>query len=170
MSSELGRFSVFLNAHFSGEICPIYLIHELAFLTGRTYRTGCYLTIVVDISQLEARLPMVLRIKNRLERTPSRPSHGPTARKSHHRSKLQEITAGLAISEQITSPFSAIGAALALEHAFGSCHLDPVGAEGNGCECCRFTVDDDMIMIDVTEMSQKTPRGPSGDMLVSDSF
>jgi len=41
--------------------------------------------------------------------------------KSHHRSKLQEITAGLAISEQITSPFSAIGAALALEHAFGSC-------------------------------------------------
>ena len=84
---------------------------------------------------------------------------------------MQEITAGLAISEQITSPFSAIGAALALEHAFGSCHLDRVGAEGNhGCECCRFTVDNDMIMIDVTEMSQKTPRGPSGDMLVSDSF
>lgn len=41
--------------------------------------------------------------------------------KSHHRFKLQEITAGLAISEQITSPFSAIGAALALQHAFGSC-------------------------------------------------
>ena len=59
---------------------------------------------------LGVELPMVLRI--------------PEARKSHHRSKLQEITAGLAISEQITSPFSAIGAALALEHAFGSCHLD----------------------------------------------
>jgi len=41
--------------------------------------------------------------------------------KSHHKSKLQEITAGLAISEQITSPFSAIGASLALQQAVPAC-------------------------------------------------
>lgn len=39
-------------------------------------------------------------------------------RKSHHKSKLQEITAGLAISEQISSPFSAVGAAMSLKRAF----------------------------------------------------
>eukprot|EP00439_Symbiodinium_sp_Y106_P061009 s3647_g9.t1 len=38
--------------------------------------------------------------------------------KAHHKSKLQEITAGLAISEQIASPFSAVGASLAVKHAF----------------------------------------------------
>jgi len=52
--------------------------------------------------------------------------------KSHHKSKLQEITAGLAISEQITSPFSAVGAALALETVFdglasGSGNSEPRG-------------------------------------------
>ncbi|CAJ1337186.1 unnamed protein product [Effrenium voratum] len=45
--------------------------------------------------------------------------------KSHHKSKLQEITAGLAISEQITSPFSAVGAALALQHAFSEGEATP---------------------------------------------
>ncbi|CAE7338294.1 CPK12 [Symbiodinium pilosum] len=38
--------------------------------------------------------------------------------KAHHKSKLQEITAGLAISEQIASPFSAVGAALAVKRSF----------------------------------------------------
>lgn len=46
--------------------------------------------------------------------------------KSHHKSKLQEITAGLAISEQISSPFSAIGAALALQQSFAASEIpDP---------------------------------------------
>ena len=143
--------------------------YSWAFLTGRTCWTGCYLTIVVDISQLGARLPMVLRIKNHLRCTPSRPSQAhPSPRKSHHRSKLQEITAGLAISEQITSPFSAIGAALALEQAFG-CHLDGHlelrgSIRNHGCECCRFTVDNDMIMIEYDRcywnVAEKLPGDP----------
>eukprot|EP00913_Durusdinium_trenchii_P032597 g30513.t1 len=46
--------------------------------------------------------------------------------KSHHKSKLQEITAGLTISEQISSPFSAIGAALALQQSFAASEIpDP---------------------------------------------
>ena len=90
-------------------------------------RLRCFLTVALNVSQLRFNFPLVTYPKCTSKPKP--------ARKSHHRSKLQEITAGLAISEQITSPFSAIGAALALQHAFGSCHLEGVGAQGNhSCE------------------------------------